>query len=111
MQSKTINTNNGWVFVFILDIWSDGTNTDAHSTDKDKSIVFIPQLTDISATDCLGTKFTLEGDGNIFACFADLYDCYLLQFSISMGWFSLSIILVGGSCRSPSSAQASSQSL
>ena len=108
--AKRIYTDNGRVFVFVLDIWGNGAYTDTHSANEDKGIELVPLFTNIRTLNGLGTKFTLEYIGDFLAGLTNLYDGYLLHFNNSIGWFSLRRILVGGSCFNPSSAQASSHS-
>ena len=71
--------------MFILDIGGDGAYANAHRSDKNEGIEFIPMLPNLGTIYGFGTKFTLEDVSNILASLADLYDGYLLHFNISMG--------------------------
>ena len=71
--------------MLVLDVWRDGAHTDAHRSDKNEGIEFIPILTNFGTSDGLGTEFALKGVSNILASLADLYDGYLLHFNIVIG--------------------------
>ena len=86
--AQRINTDHGRITMFILDVWSDGTNTDAHSTNENESIKLLPLGRDSIATHTLGTKHLLQTGSDGSTSLADLYDCYLLHFSIVIGWLS-----------------------
>ena len=71
--------------MFVFDIGGDGAYANAHRSYKNEGIEFIPILTNFGTSDGLGTKFTLKDLRNILACFADLYDGYLLHFNMVIG--------------------------
>ena len=76
----------GGVFMLVLDIRGDGAYADAHRTDKHKGIVVSPVCRDGIATHSDGGgEMLFQAGGDSDACLADLYDCYLLHFRISIG--------------------------
>jgi hypothetical protein len=83
--AKRIYTDNGWVFVFILDIWGNRAHTDAHCANENEGIISVPLFTNIRTLNGLGTKFTLEYIGDFLAGLTNLYDGYLLHFNNSIG--------------------------
>ena len=71
--------------MFVFYEWRYGSNADAHGSDEDKGIVFSPQLAYISTFDGFSAIGALQFAGDIGSSLANLYDGYLLHFSISMG--------------------------
>ena len=53
--------------------------------DKHEAIELVPLFANVSTLNDFGTKFVLERKGNVLACFADLYDGYLLHFNMVIG--------------------------
>ena len=72
IQSHAVDTDHSRVFVFILDVWGNGTNADAHGSDEDKGVKLFPQFSYLSTTDDLGTEFSLQRKGDVSPRLADL---------------------------------------
>ena len=90
IQTHAVDTDHSWVFVFVFDIWCNGSDADAHGSDENKGIELLPLLSYLRTLDDLGFEFTLEGAGNLLPCLADLDDCYLHRhFSLFIFHFSL----------------------
>ena len=101
--------------MLVLDTGGYRPHADAQGSNKHEGVEVLPTLAHVLATDdlCLilpGIHLTQYQTGYVLALFADLDDGYLLHFNISMGLYSFSCILSGGSCCSPKAVQASSQS-
>ena len=85
MLPQTVDANDGRVGVLVFDIWSDRAYTDAHGTDEDEGIKVVPLTTHIRSLYAFGIPLTLEHECDVLASLVDLYDCYLLHVSISIG--------------------------
>ena len=85
MLTKAVDTHHGGVAVLVIDQRGDGTHTDAQGSDEDKSIELCPTVTYILTIDDFGTELTLQGVGYLLAGLIDLYNCYLLHFSMVIG--------------------------
>ena len=77
VQPQTINTHHSGVFVFVLDVWCNGANADAHGSNEHEAIELVPLLTNVIANNNFGAKFALKDLRNILASFTDLNNCNL----------------------------------
>ena len=85
MLPETVDANHSGIVVLILYKRGNGSHTDAHSSDEDESIEFLPLFANIGALNCFSTKLFDERRGNFLPSLTDLYDGYLLHFRISIG--------------------------
>ena len=72
--------------MFVLDVWSDGTDADAHGSNEDEGILPFPFLAYIRALNAFGTELSLQHGGNLASGLTNLNDGYLLHRSIVIGW-------------------------
>ena len=76
--------------MLVLDVWCNSPDADTHGTNEHKGIEVLPAFADIHATDdfafmLLGIHLTQYQAGDALALLANLYNRYLLHFSIVMG--------------------------
>ena len=85
IQSQRVDAHYSRVFVLVFDQRGYRPHTDAHRSDKDKSIILSPHLAYVCASDGFSAQFSLEHSGCLIASLADLYYGCLLHLNIVIG--------------------------
>ena len=74
---KAIDTHHRRIFVLVLHERRNCPDTNAHRSDEDKGIEVLPLITHFCALNGLGFQLSLQSQGNILPCLADLNNSYL----------------------------------